>query len=236
MMKNGKLYLIPNFIDSGTKSDLPANQLSVIYTLTEFVAESEKNARAFLKSIEHPVKQNDFEFHIYNEHNNDNADFEEIFKNAKNGKNIGLISDAGIPCVADPGSKAVYFAHKNNIEVVPMGGNSSIFLALMASGLNGQQFTFNGYLPLEPKKRLQKIKSMEKEVFASGTTQIFMETPYRNNQLLDLLQKNLNDETVLFVAAGISSPSQILKRMKIKNWKKEKIEINKIPAIFILGN
>lgn len=106
----------------------------------------------------------------------------------------------------------------------------------MASGMNGQQFTFNGYLPLDTSKRLKKLKSMEKEVESSGTTQIFMETPYRNNQLLEMLVKTLNSETVLFIAAGIHSPNQIFERKKIKFWKNFKIDLNKIPTIFIIGN
>lgn len=234
-MQKGKLYLIPNFLNTGSKDDLAPNQLIIIYTLTEFIAESEKSARAFLKAIEHPVKQDTFIFHVYNEHNQQKADFNEVFKKCILGKNLGLISDAGIPCVADPGSLAVSYAIKNNIDIVPMGGSSSIFLALMASGLNGQNFSFNGYLPLEPTLRVKKIKAMEKEIVANNQTQIFMETPYRNQKLIDLLLKNLSDNTILFIAAGISSDKQLLKQMKIKEWKKQNIDINKIPTIFIIG-
>lgn len=126
-MGNGKLYLIPNFVYKGNKNDISINQLSIIYSITEFIVESEKVTRMFLKSIEHPVKQDNFMFHLYNEHNLNIVDFNEIFKNVKLGENIGLISDAGIPCVADPGSKVVEYAHKNNIKIVPMGGSSSIF-------------------------------------------------------------------------------------------------------------
>ena len=234
-MQKGKLYLIPNFLFAGNKDDIASNQLKIIYKLTEFIVESEKSARAFLKAIEHPAKQDIFLFHIYNEHNQQKADFYEIFKNCISGNSLGLISDAGIPCVADPGSIAVSFAIKNNIEIVPMSGSSSIFLALMASGLNGQNFTFNGYLPHEPALKVKKINSMEKEMLTNNHTQIFIETPYRNQKLLEILLKNLNDNTILFIAAGISTEKQLFKQMKIKEWKKQNIEINKIPAIFIIG-
>lgn len=235
MHYKGKLYLIPNYLDSGSKDDLPLNQLKIIYTINEFIVESEKKARAFLKSIEHPLKQDNFIFHIYNEHNLKEVDFSDIFKNCISGSNIGLISDAGIPCVADPGAFAVEFAHKKNIEVVPFGGNSSIFLALMASGLGGQNFKFNGYLPLDTSLRIKKVKTLENEMLTNGITQIFMETPYRNNQLLELLIKNLKNETILYVAAGITSPNQIISRMNIVTWKNKKIDLNKIPCIFIIG-
>jgi 16S rRNA (cytidine1402-2'-O)-methyltransferase len=147
------------------------------------------------------------------------------------------LSEAGLPCIADPGNIMVQWSHKNNIKVVPINGPSSIILALISSGFNGQEFTFNGYLPIDVAARKQKISFLESQVQKTGYTQIFMETPYRNNQLLESLYKFLNPNTLLCVAANINHPSQeIIKTQTIREWQKEKPDFHKIPSVFVIGN
>jgi len=235
MNNTGILYLIPNFLGIGNKNDLAANQLQKIYLIDEFIVESEKAARAFLKAIEHPTPQSNFIFHLLNEHSKEKEDLTPFFKNCLKGQNLGLLSDAGIPCVADPGNRAAAFAHKNKINVVPLSGPSSIYMALMASGFNGQNFVFHGYLPLEVPIRIGKIKAMEKTVFSTGQTQIFMETPYRNEKLLDLLIKNLRPQTKLCVGVNITNENEKIVSAEITNWNLKILNLHKEPAIFIIG-
>jgi len=235
MTEKGKFYLIPNFLGYGTKDDVAQSQLQTIYLISEFIVESEKSARAFLKAIAHPIPQSEFVFHLLNEHTSENTDLTPFFKSCLQGKSIGLISDAGIPCVADPGSKAVSFAHKNRVQVVPLSGPSSIYMALMASGFNGQSFTFHGYLPIDLPNRISKINSMEKAMLSSGQTQIFMETPYRNEPLFKLLVKILKPNTKLCIAANISQPSEIIQTLEVQDWKKSESLPQKSPSIFLIG-
>lgn len=235
MAEKGKFYLIPNFLGYGTKEDVAHSTLQTIYQISEFIVESEKSSRAFLKAISHPIPQSDFVFHLLNEHTSDNTDLTPFFKSCLQGRSIGLISDAGIPCVADPGSKAVSFAHKNRIQVVPLSGPSSIYMALMASGFNGQSFTFHGYLPIDLPNRINKITSMEKAVLSGTQTQIFMETPYRNEPLLKLLLKILKPNTRLCIAANISQPNEIIQTLEVQDWKKSESLPQKSPSIFLIG-
>jgi 16S rRNA (cytidine1402-2'-O)-methyltransferase len=234
-MTKGNFYLIPNFLGEGSKEDISVNQLKQIYSIKEFVVESEKAARAFLKIIEHPVSQSEFVFHLLNEHSKDKEDLTPFFKNCLKGENLGLISDAGIPCVADPGNRAVTFAHKNKIKVIPLSGPSSIYMALMASGFNGQNFVFHGYLPVEQPVRIKKIKAMEQTLLSTGQTQLFMETPYRNEKLLELLLKNLKPQTKLCVAVNISNEEETIVTAEVINWDIKQVNVNKQPAIFLIG-
>ncbi len=234
-MTKGNFYLIPNFLGEGSKEDISVNQLKQIYSIKEFIVESEKAARAFLKTIEHPVSQSDFVFHLLNEHSKDKEDLTPFFKNCLKGENLGLISDAGIPCVADPGNRAVTFAHKNKIKVIPLSGPSSIYMALMASGFNGQNFAFHGYLPVEQPVRIKKIKAMEQTLLSTGQTQLFMETPYRNEKLLEVLLKNLKPQTKLCVAVNISNEKEIIVTAEVMNWKADTLNTHKEPAIFLIG-
>lgn len=234
-MSKGNFYLIPNFLGEGNKEDISVNQLNQIYSIKEFIVESEKAARSFLKIIEHPVSQSEFVFHLLNEHSKDKEDLTPFFKNCLKGENLGLLSDAGIPCVADPGNRAVSFAHKNKIKVIPLSGPSSIYMALMASGFNGQNFAFHGYLPVEQPLRIKKIKAMEQTLLSTGQTQIFMETPYRNEKLLEVLLKNLRPQTKLCVAVNISNENETIVTAEVVNWKVDTLNTHKEPAIFLIG-
>jgi len=234
-MSKGILYLIPNFLGTGTKDDVPVNQLNKIYQLKEFIVESEKAGRGFLKSIEHPLPQSDFIFHLLNEHSKDKEDLTPFFKNCMKGEGLGLMSDAGIPCVADPGNRAVTFAHRNGIRVIPFSGPSSIYMALMASGFNGQNFAFHGYLPIEQPLRIKKVKGMEQTAIVSGQTQIFMETPYRNERLLEVLLKTLKPKTKLCIASDIGNDEEKILSKEVLNWNLKELDIHKHPAIFLLN-
>jgi 16S rRNA (cytidine1402-2'-O)-methyltransferase len=235
MTEKGKFFLIPNFLGYGTKDDVAYSQLQTIYMISEFIVESEKSARAFLKAISHPLSQSEFVFHLLNEHTGQNTDLTPFFKSCLQGKSIGLISDAGIPCVADPGSSAVWFAHKNRIQVVPLSGPSSIYMSLMASGFQGQSFTFHGYLPIELSSRISKIHAIEKTILSNGPTQIFMETPYRNENLFQLLIKTLKPNTKLCIAANISQPGEYIQTLEVQDWKKSEGLPQKSPSIFLIG-
>lgn len=235
-MSKGNFYLIPNFLGSGGKDDISPNQLRKIYEIKEFIVESEKAARAFLKVIEHPLPQSDFVFHLLNEHSKEKEDLTPFFKNCLKGESLGLLSDAGIPCVADPGNRAVAFAHKNKIKVIPLSGPSSIYMALMASGFNGQNFVFHGYLPVEQPLRIKKIRTLEQTLLSTGQTQIFMETPYRNEKLLEQLLDLLRSQTKLCVAANISNENEIIISKEVANWDIKEINVHKEPAIFLIGS
>lgn len=231
----GRLYLIPNFLGEGSREEIPQAQLKVIYDIHEFIVESEKQARLFLKTIGHPTPQSDFLFYFLNEHTNNSLELPEWFNNCLQGKNIGLLSDAGIPCLADPGNKAVSFAHSQNIKVVPLSGPSSIYMALMASGFNGQQFTFHGYLPVEPKIREKKLKDLEQLVNQSGYSQIFIETPYRNKTIFETMLKVFKPTTELCVAFNITQADELIETKTVKAWQKAGLELSKKPAVFIIG-
>ncbi len=235
-MIKGVLYLVPNFLGVGSKEDIAPNSLRIIYALNEFIVESEKSARLFLKSIEHPVAQSDFVFHLLNEHSKERIDLTPYFYNCLKGTSMGLLSDAGIPCVADPGHSAVAFAHKNQIKIVPLSGPSSIYMALMASGFNGQSFAFHGYLPVENAERIKKIKTLEHALLSTGQTQLFMETPYRNEKLFELLLTLLKPNTKLCVAVNIANSSEIIVCKITKNWTSNDIDLHKKPALFLIGN
>lgn len=235
-MSKGTFYLIPNFLGEGSKDDITLNQLHQIYKIVEFIVESEKSARAFLKRIEHPQPQSEFIFHLLNEHSKEKEDLTPFFKNCLSGNSLGLLSDAGIPCVADPGNRAVQFAHKNKIRVIPFSGPSSIYMALMASGFNGQNFAFNGYLPVEPPLRIKKIKHLEQKLLSEGQTQIFMETPYRNSKLLELLIKTLKPNTKLCVACNIATELETIISLETGVWDINTLNVNKAPAIFLIGS
>ena len=182
------LYLVPNFIGEFDKAYLSERTLKHTYAITHFIVEREKTARAFLKAIEHPTTQNDFVFVELDKHNNYEG-FKRFFNEHIDSHSIGVLSEAGLPAIADPGSEVAKYAHSKGVRVVPLSGSSSIFLALMASGFNGQNFKFNGYLPIDSRDRMIALKEME--VRARKASQIFMEAPYRNNQFLEFLIKNL---------------------------------------------
>jgi len=234
-MKKGKLILIPTIIGENTaKENLPSIIYDTIKNTNIYIVENIRSARRFIKNI---YKEKDIEnttFYAYGKH--DSIDLEQdLLIHILAGKNVGLISEAGVPSVADPGSKIVEYAHNYNIRVIPLVGPSSILLALMASGMNGQNFAFNGYLPIKSKERTNKIKQLEKLANLRNQTQIFMETPYRNNKLLEVILKTCRSQTRLCIASNITTDHESILTKTILEWKTIKININKQPSIFLLS-
>ena len=204
---------------------------STVNSLDEFIVEDLKTARRSLRSIGFKGEFDKMTFHLLNEHT-DGKGIEKFLASPDKGKNIGLLSDAGMPCIADPGSNIVRLAHQKNIKVVPLYGQSSIFLALAASGLNGQNFTFHGYLPKEPAGRKKKLKEIEKKEGA----QIFIETPYRNNHMLSDILESCSPETLLCVAMNVSGSTESILTRSIAEWKRTELpNLDKQPTVFLLG-
>jgi len=235
IQNKGKLFLIPNFLGVPKNSVLSAESIAVAKTLKYFIVEKEKTARKFLKQIEHPCPQSELVFFELNKHKRQDQSFREFFdQNILYG--IGLISEAGMPCLADPGNLVVAYAHKRGKLIHPLVGPSSILLALISSGFNGQNFSFRGYLPIDKSLRKRAILDMEKRVVKQNETQIFMETPYRNQGLLEELIKWLSPKTCLHIACDIHMESQENHSKPIIHWKDNPIVLHKRLAVFCLGN
>lgn len=228
-----KLYLIPTTIgDEGSLGIIPALTADSILPLRVFFVEEEKHARRFLKKLAPPIPLENCEFYPLNEHT---ASKEvQSYLGILRAKDAGIISESGCPCVADPGSDLVLLAHKNNIEIIPLVGPSSILLALMASGLSGQNFTFNGYLPKEKDARLKKIKELERRSETEHQTQIFMEAPYRNENLLEDILSACAPQTLLCVACDLTAPTKYIKTLPVKEWHKNRPAFDKRPALFLI--
>jgi 16S rRNA (cytidine1402-2'-O)-methyltransferase len=230
----GKLYLIPATIgESDIESVIPRKVIETILTLDEFIVEQEKTARHFLKSIGYKRSFDTITLHPLNKHTSA-TDILSYLDNAMKGKNTGLLSEAGCPCIADPGNVIVEMAHEKNITVVPLVGPSSVYLSLMASGFNGQNFSFIGYLPIDKKERIRKIKELEHIIYNKSQTQLFIETPYRNNQLFQDIIKTCNNQTKLCVASSVSTPDEFISTRTIAEWEKKQINLNKKNCIFLL--
>lgn len=230
---SAKLFLIPNSVSpEETYLSVPGALADIVKDLRLFIVEEEKAARRFLKKINPDFPLSQCELVLLNEHSSPQG-LTEIFKKIEN-KEAGMISESGCPCVADPGGALVLLAQKNGIEVVPLVGPSSIILALMASGLNGQRFSFNGYLPKDKPSRLQKIKDLERRSALEGQTQIFMETPYHNQSLFEDILSVCGKDTLLCVACDLTGLEQSVKTMPVGGWKKEKVSLPKLPALFLL--
>ncbi|TDL99399.1 MAG: SAM-dependent methyltransferase [Flavobacteriaceae bacterium] len=232
----GKLYLIP--VDLGHPSFealFPTLNREITSTLTHFVVENQKSARRSLKLIFPEIKQGELSL-LTLDKNTSELDLNPALDWLKSGKNVGVVSEAGVPSIADPGSLMVKLAHAQNIEVIPLIGPCSIFLALSASGLSGQSFVFHGYIPIDKAEKTRFIKEMEKAT-GRNQAQIFMETPYRNNQMLEDLLSVCKEDTLLCIACDLTLPNQYIKTQTIGKWKKLKTEdLHKRPCIFILGN
>lgn len=230
------LFLIPAYLSEDSPIDYFAPSIKEYILKTDyFFVENEKTARKVIKFFAPDKKQSDLKLFLLDKYS-ENADLKEAQQLMKSGQDFGLLSEAGLPCIADPGNLMVKWCHENNIKVIPINGPSSIILALISSGFNGQEFTFNGYLPIDKSKKKQKIQFLENQVQKTGYSQIFMETPYRNNQLLEDLIKFLNPNTKLCIATNINHPTEeFIKTLKISDWKNKKPELHKIPAVFVLG-
>ncbi len=234
-MNKGKLYLIPTILGKETQeATLPSTILKSIKEIDIFIVENLRTARRHIKKIYREKDIDATTFYSYGKH--DTLSLEEDFlPHILSGQNVGLLSEAGLPCIADPGSKIVEYAHSFKIDVVPFVGPSSIILALMASGMNGQNFAFTGYLPIDKSDRTRALRYLESLTKKTGQTQIFMETPYRNHQLFDTIIKVCSNNTKLCIASDITLPSENIKTKTIAEWKQEKININKKPAIFLIN-
>ena len=230
------LFLIPAYLSDESPIDYFAPSIKEYILKTDyFFVENEKTARKVIKFFAPEKKQSDLKLFILDKYSESN-DLKDAQKLMKSGQDFGLLSEAGLPCIADPGNLMVKWCHENNIKVIPINGPSSIILALISSGFNGQEFTFHGYLPIDKEQKKKQILFLENQVQKSGYSQIFMETPYRNNQLLEDLIKFLNPNTKLCIAANINHPTEeFIKTLKISDWKNKKPELHKIPAVFVLG-
>lgn len=202
--------------------------------MDDFIVEELKTARRFLRSVGYNRDFIQVNFYELNEHTDPKRIIDYLEPLLK-GKNTGLLSEAGSPCVADPGSEFVNLAHQNKIPVIPLAGPNSIILALMASGLNGQNFIFHGYLPIDKTERKQVIRSMEKDSFTSRRTQLFIETPYRNLSLFESLLQNCSPDLRLCIACNINSTHEFIRTMTIREWKIVKPDIHKKPAVFLFN-
>lgn len=231
----GTLFLIPNTLaNQAIDASLPAYDLSLIKSLHYFFVENRKTARRFLKACNVPTPFDDIDFRLLDKNTQLDDDF-TLFEPIFMGNDMGLLSEAGTPAIADPGSGLIRKAHENGISVKPLVGPSSIFLALMGSGLNGQGFTFHGYLPVKSNERKKALRELDKNAKASGYTQIFMETPYRNDQLLADVYKACKPDTLLCVACDLTSPGEEILTVPVKDWQAMQRSFHKRPAIFLMN-
>lgn len=230
----GKLYLIPTTLGEMDPHDvLPQTVKRAIDFINDYIVENEKTARKFIKSI-HPEKvQSGLRISTLNKRTED-SEYNSMIAPCLNGFNIGLMSEAGCPGVADPGAVIVKLAHEKGIQVVPLVGPSSILLAMMGSGMNGQSFAFNGYLPIDKGDKKAALKSYENLSNSKNQSQIFIETPYRNNKLLEDLLQALQPNTHLCIATDITLPTEYIKTLRIADWKKVKVDLHNRPTIFII--
>ena len=223
------VILIPSLLSEEGLDAIPPYILDAIKNCQIFFAENERTTRRYFKQLWKEMVIDEYEWHVIADNSS------ELFKNAlKENKNIGIISEAGCPGVADPGQGLIAIAQETNVEVKPLVGPNSILLALMASGMNGQQFQFVGYLPIDNGQRLKAIKDIEAESARKKCTQIFIETPYRNNQLIEALLKSCTHSTKLCIAVDITGKNEWIRTKTIAEWQKNKMDIHKRPAIFLL--
>lgn len=234
MKSLGKLYLIPVTLGECDPLDvLPQKVKRTIELIDHYIVENEKDARRFIKSI-HPEKvQASLLLSSLNKHT-DISEHNKMIQPCLEGINIGLMSDAGCPGVADPGADIVKIAHEKGIQVIPLVGPSSILMAMMGSGMNGQSFAFNGYLPIDKSDKKSALKNFEKLSYDKNQSQLFIETPYRNNKLLEDLLQVLQPNTHLCVACDITLPTEYIKTFKVADWKKVKVDLHNRPTIFII--
>lgn len=231
-MQKASVYLIPSLLDEKGIHTIPLYVTEAVKNCQCFFVENERTARRFLKQLWKEMVIDDFEWFVI--HKTESQAIDSFKQKIKEGKNIGIISEAGCPGIADPGQLLVAAAQEMNIEIKPLVGPNSILLALMASGMNGQQFQFVGYLPIDIQQRMQSIKTLETESQKKNCTQLFIETPYRNNQLLETLLKTCKASTRLCLAVDITAETEWIKTKTVGEWKGEKVDIHKRPAIFLL--
>lgn len=232
-VRSRTLYLIPSLLDD-TQPDqvLPRKVLAVIHSLDHFVVEEERSARRFLVRTGYPKPISDVKFFLLNEHTKE-EEIPAMLVSSGTG-DLGLLSEAGLPAVADPGAGLVKEAHRQHLRVVPLTGPSSLMLALMASGLNGQHFTFNGYLPVKEHERMKSIRLLERRSTQENQSQLFIEAPYRNNQLLRSILKTCHPETRLCIAVNLTGKTEWIDTRTVREWQSNLPDLNRRPAVFIL--
>jgi len=230
---NGRIYLIPVTLggDDFLKV-IPEKVISLTRLLRYFIVEDIRSARRFLRLIDKEFPINDTVFFELNEHT-DESDIVHYLDPVLKGSDTGLLSEAGLPGIADPGARIIALAHKKKITVTPLSGPSSILLALISSGLNGQNFTFNGYLPVKPVERSVKLRELERKA-GEGFAQIFMETPYRNQKMMESIVTTCHNDTMLCIAADITLPSESIRTMKISEWKRDLPSLNDKLVVFVM--
>ncbi len=232
-MQNGTLYLIPvPLAEEAAHKTFTPYLVDTINQIDTYIVENSKTARRFLKEAGLKTPQKDLIVHDYGKHNRN--DLGQFFTELTAGKDVGLMSEAGCPGIADPGADIVAEAHKRGIKVVPLVGPSSILLALMASGFNGQSFAFWGYLPIDKEQRTKRIKDLDLSASRYKQTQIFIETPFRNNQLFEEVLKSCKPNTQVCVACNLTGEDEFIKTQSVYNWRKEEIDLHKKPTIFLL--
>ena len=230
----GKLYLIPTTLGESDPSDvLPIRISRTNDFIDDYIVENEKTARKFIKSTNPRKIQAELKISTLNKHT-ETREHLSMIQPCFEGKNIGLMSEAGCPGVADPGAVIVKLAHEKGIQVIPLVGPSSILLAIMASGMNGQSFAFNGYIPIDKSEKRIALKALEKLSIDKNQSQIFIETPFRNNKMLEDILQSLHPETHLCIATDITLPTEYIKTMRVAAWKKAVVDLHNRPTIFII--
>ncbi|MBT8264972.1 MAG: SAM-dependent methyltransferase [Bacteroidia bacterium] len=230
----GKLYLIPTRLgDNPPLEVLPLSIKKVIENLDDYIVENEKTARRFIKRISPKKAQSSLKINVLNKFT-EASEIPSFLNACVEGRSIGILSEAGCPGVADPGAEIVKMAHERHIKVIPLVGPSSILLALMSSGMNGQNFAFTGYLPIDHSERKSTLKKLERHSFETQQSQIFIETPYRNNKMLEDICQALHPNTRVCIAADITLPTEFIKTQSVSDWKSTKIDLHKRPTIFII--
>ena len=234
MEEKGKLFLIPVTLgDISPLEVLPLSVKKVVGMVDHYIVENEKTARRFIKSIYPSKSQPSLQFSTINKFT-EKSELPAFLQPCLEGKNMGLMSEAGVPGIADPGADVIAIAHEKGIRVQPLVGPSSILMAMMSSGLNGQNFAFNGYLPIDKQERRKKIKELESTSIKNQQSQSFIETPYRNNKMLEELLLSLSGNTKVCIACDISLPTEFIKTLSVDLWKRQIPELHKRPAIFII--
>ena len=232
-MTKGKLFLIPTVIAEGTQHGvIPASVIEALKQIDHFLAEDVRTARRYLSSLKIYESIESLDFKVLDKKTRE-QELKELFAPVLDGKNLGILSESGCPGIADPGALAAKYAHQQGIQVIPLTGPSSILLALMASGLNGQKFAFHGYLPIDSKEFAEAIKTLEKESRSKHQTQVFIETPYRNNAVTINLLKALHEDTLLCIAIDVTGQDESILTKPVKHWRKHPPELPKLPAVFL---
>ena len=228
------LYLIPNLLgETPVEQVLPPYNREIILGIRHFIVEDVRTARRFLKLVERSIDIDQLTFYTLNKHTNP-EEVSSMLKPLEEGSPMGVISEAGCPAVADPGADVVAIAQRKGLQVVPLVGPSSIILAVMGSGFNGQSFAFNGYLPIEPEERIKTLKKLEQRAYTENQTQLFIETPYRNAKMMADILKACRPQTHLCIAAGLTTKDEYIKTRTVKEWTGHLPQLEKIPCIFLI--